>query len=130
MSYWLALVLRERREAGGIRLSEVAGLSKVDQSTINRVEKGLTLAPDIDHYVAAYAKLLDLDDGRELWNQALDRWMREGAPPVLIGQLEGESAIEQRERDLRETKIRRARKQEPRLSDEKTRSTRKKRAGG
>lgn len=84
LAYWVALVLKEDlRPKHNIRQSQVAGLLKVDQSTITRFEHGKNLPPDADRYLAAYAQLAQLDDPREIYLMAYDRWVREGAPPLV-----------------------------------------------
>lgn len=130
MSYWLAGVLREQRKAHGIRPSELAGLVKRDQSTISRIEKGKSLPPDIDRYVAAYAQLSGLEDGRVLWQRALEKWWQEGSPPVLIERLETESEVQRLERDLQETAARERAKRARKQSDGKAHTTRTRRAAG
>lgn len=92
MGYWIATVLRDRREAAGISEQDAATTvlqpradgKKPSSRTIKRLETGATMPPDLDQRVAGYAYLLGLDDGRELWREALERWDAEGSPPVLI----------------------------------------------
>ena len=129
MSYWLAHVLRRERTARGLKPSEIAGRVKRDQSVISRLETGRTLPPDVDKYVAAYAELTGVEDGRTFWNQALDLWWKHGAKPVVDeDQLAGEKPTERFERTIGEAAQRSPRA--PGDSAEKRTSTRKKRASG
>lgn len=133
MSYWLALVLHDRRKEKGISPAKLAALADVDQSTITRFEQGQSLPPEVDRYVAAYAQLLGIEDSRELWLLALEKWRREGAPPVLSELLAAESDVERLERELRETQFReqaRREHQERTQSDKKARSNHNRRAAG
>lgn len=92
MGYWIATVLRDRREAAGISEQDAATTvlqpradgKKPNSRTIKRLETGATMPSDLDQRVAGYAYLLGLDDPRELWREAMDRWDAEGTHPVFI----------------------------------------------
>jgi transcriptional regulator with XRE-family HTH domain len=130
MSYWLAHVLREAREQRHISRLKAATLLGIDPSTLVRLEKGSSYPAEIDRYVAGYAKILDIKDGRELWEMALEKWRRDGAPPMLTEDLENETTIEQMDRRLREMQAREQAKG-PRRSDPASGSaTRRRRAAG
>lgn len=83
LHYWLAHTVCEAREKAGIHKSEVAGLLAVDQSTVTRFEDGSTWPKRIDQYLAAYAKLLDVEDARDFYADALSHWHKDGEPPEL-----------------------------------------------
>lgn len=81
LAYWIAAVLHDEREKVGISESEIATALRVNPRTIARLERGNTMAADIDGRVAAYAWLLGIDDSRDLWTKAISRWRKEGSPP-------------------------------------------------
>lgn len=83
LHYWLAHLMREAREDAGVKPSEIAGLLSVDQSTVMRFEDGITWPKQIDQYLAAYAKLLEVADARDFYAEALRRWHKGGEPPEL-----------------------------------------------
>lgn len=84
LSYWIARVLQDAREEANCTTRDVGTSLDVDERTIKRLERGGTMGRDIDRFVAGYAFVLGYDDGRELWQQALHRWQREGAPPQAV----------------------------------------------
>jgi hypothetical protein len=133
MSYWLAHVLRSERERAKISRNAIVRILNVDPSTVFRLEVGQTLPHDVDRYVAAYAKALKLEDGRELWHQALRTWMTEGAPPVLSEELEAAPETQLLQREIREAEMRERAKAERQERDSgagKRGATRKRRAAG
>lgn len=83
MSYWIGQTLKEEREKAGLEKADVARPLGVNDITIKRLESGRGMGRDIDHYVAAYAYVLGLEDGRELWGRALDRYKRHGSAPMF-----------------------------------------------
>lgn len=83
MGHWLGLVMREHREREGFKASRVAGLCDADQSTVTRFEKGVHWPGHIDQILAAYAQVLNVEDPRLFYAQALDRWHEEGEAPVI-----------------------------------------------
>ena len=86
MKYWLARTLYERREAANpkrVSRARIARLLEVETSTIFRFEKGERFPDHFDRVVAAYAFALGIDDGRELWQEALEAWRTNGQPPTF-----------------------------------------------
>lgn len=73
LRYWIGLVLRDERERAKIDPERMARVIGVSKRTIKRVEDGDSWS-DIDLYVAGYAYALGIDDGRLLWQQAIERW--------------------------------------------------------
>ena len=67
MSYWIGMTLKEARERVGISRQDIARPLGVNDVTIKRLESGRSMGRDIDHAVAAYAFVLGLEDGRQLW---------------------------------------------------------------
>lgn len=94
-SWWLAETLREEREKAGQPVELVAYVLGVNIRTIERFEDsdyrgsdgGKPYGHDIDRVVATYAYLLGMDDCRELWQLALDRWRNQGPPPDFMTDL-------------------------------------------
>ena len=84
MSYWIAHVLQQARERAGVSEGDIGTSLGVNWRTIRRLEAGTTMGRDIDHYVAGYAHLLGLEDGRALWREALRYWDKDGAPPRFM----------------------------------------------
>lgn len=91
-SWWLADTLRDERERAGQPVELVAYVLGVNVRTIERFEDSAyrgadgekPYGADIDRMVATYAYLLGLDDARDLWQLALDRWRSEGPPPDFM----------------------------------------------
>ena len=81
MSYWIATTLHDEREKAGISEDDMARTIGVNWRTIRRLESGQGMGRDIDRFVAGYAYLLGVEDGRELWEAAQARWRRDGSPP-------------------------------------------------
>lgn len=142
MSYWLADALRATREAAKVSRNAIAKRLDVDPSTVFRLEKGAGLTRDVERYVAAYAELCGVEDGRQLWRDALNRWMDHGAPPQVSWMTDADpppqgdpgssSAPERIAREIRETeqreKAKRAR--EPDSGQAGRSATRRRRAAG
>lgn len=87
LAYWIATVLNDAREKAHVKEEEAATTLGVVVRTIRRLEnrdgEAPTLGRDINRYVAAYAWLLGMDDGRDLWERALKRWRSHGTAPVF-----------------------------------------------
>lgn len=83
MSYWLATTLKEAREHAGLSREDIARPLGVNGVTIKRLESGQSMGRDVDQYVAAYAFVLGLEDGRELWEKATRDYRRHGSPPMF-----------------------------------------------
>jgi transcriptional regulator with XRE-family HTH domain len=82
LSYWLSETLKALRQDAGIEEDDVARILKVDRNTVRRIEREESFDRNkIDSYLAGYAFILGMDDPRDLWDLALDRWWAEGAPP-------------------------------------------------
>lgn len=84
MSYWIATVLQDARKHAGISEQNMAVSLGVNARTIRRLESGQTMGRDIDHFVAAYAHVCGLEDGRDLWGRAVERWRSDGTPPQFV----------------------------------------------
>lgn len=86
MSYWIARTLNRVRTRAGIHERTMAELMGVDARTIKRWEAGDSFGrrSELDRAIAGYAYVLGMEDGRELWQDALDWWRAEGAPPEFI----------------------------------------------
>lgn len=92
MSYWLAATLQSEREAAGISRDLMALSLGVGRRTIDRLEAGSpALPPNLHLYMAGYAHVLGIDDGRELWRRALANWDANGKPPQF--KPEGSAAL-------------------------------------
>lgn len=81
LAYWIAQALRHQREAAGVSRANLALTLGVSDATLKRLESGSKMPPDIEARVAAYAWILGLKDGRELWQQAVEDWVHHGKPP-------------------------------------------------
>lgn len=82
LSYWISLTLKSAREAAGVEEGDLARILGVSENTIKRIEKEQSFdRGSIDTYLAGYAYVLGIDDPRLFWEQAIDRWHREGAAP-------------------------------------------------
>ena len=88
LAYWICTILRRERLRLGVSEQEMGTSLGVNRRTIQRLEQGQTMGRDIDYFVAGYAYVLGLDDGRELWRDALDAWRKDGKAPI-IGPIEG-----------------------------------------
>ena len=117
MTYWIGDVLQEEREAAGVTTAQVATALDVDERTIKRLELGQTMGRDIDRTVAAYAYLIGIEDGRDLWREALERWSRDGSPPqfkpssdpaAAFAEAIRVTALRQQQRDVGPSKARSA----------------------
>ena len=83
MLYWLARACRELREAADVKPGDVAAVVRIDTGTVYRFEKAERLPHKIDQLIAAYAYLCGIDDGREIWQTAVEDWMTKGGAPFL-----------------------------------------------
>lgn len=89
MLHWLSLTLREARQGSGVTGTRIAADLGVSETTVNRFERGEAWpargAVRVDDYLAAYAHyLLSSGDARDYWAAAIDRWRREGQPPLAV----------------------------------------------
>lgn len=84
LSYWIGRTLKRTREEAGISVSDIARPLGIENITITRLEAGKRFGRDMDRYIAGYAFVLGLEDGRELWKRALADYYRHGTPPVFI----------------------------------------------
>lgn len=89
MLHWLSLALREARQGSGVSATRIAADLGVSETTVNRFERGEAWpargAVRVDDYLAAYAHyLLSSGDARDYWAAAIDRWRREGLPPLAL----------------------------------------------
>jgi transcriptional regulator with XRE-family HTH domain len=83
MAFWIGHTLKREREKAGLSTQEVAVAMGVHSITVDRLERGESMGRDISKYIATYAHLLGMEDGRDLWQMALDSWQAEGSPPVF-----------------------------------------------
>lgn len=83
MRYWISTVLREAREEAGVPPKNVAQLADVDNSTLSRFENHRTWPQNLDRMVAAYALIAGVEDPRDLWREAVQRYVKDGGQPVL-----------------------------------------------
>lgn len=80
---WFALAARATREAADAPPEEVAGVLRMNAETIKRFEKALHWPKEPDQFAAAYAHVAGLDDGRAIYQLALDLWHEHGTKPLL-----------------------------------------------
>lgn len=83
MSRWIGEVMRDRRVAAQVTLSEVAAKLRISESRVSGFERDVTWPRDIDAMLSAYADCLGVDDSRSFWFAAYSRWIDEGEPPEL-----------------------------------------------
>lgn len=88
MRYWVSRLMREAREAAGVRRTTVADRLLVSEHTIMRFETCQSYPKAIDQYMVAYADAIAVRTGetidpREFHGLALEQWMREGEPPRI-----------------------------------------------
>lgn len=81
LRYWLGLLMCEKREAAGLKRRHVSGVVDIDQVTIKRFETAANETDELDQILAAYAHLLNDDDPRDYYTQAIARWYAEGEAP-------------------------------------------------
>lgn len=136
MRFWLANTLKELREGAGISLEAVAARSKkagTGHSQLSRFESHESWPREFDMVVAAYAAELGLDDSRDLWQLALERWRDYGTKATFGGA--GEDAAErpppsERFADLIAQQVARDRARSPREPNEMPSATANRRAAG
>jgi hypothetical protein len=90
MNYWIGDTLRAAREEGGVPLPMIAGVLDVHPRTVERIEDAgdaRGYGADMDRVVAAYALVLGIEDSRDLWERAIQRWREEvpEAPDFTAG---------------------------------------------
>lgn len=83
-AYWLGVVIRETREAAGRSVTYVAGMVNASEITAKRFERAETWPTNHELLVSAYAETAGIDDPRDLYAAALNRWMRSGEKPTLL----------------------------------------------
>ena len=83
LQWWIAQAARDTRREHGIHPGAVAALVDVNQRTIDRFELAESWPDDLDRYIAAYARAAGIDDAREIYELALQRWREQGAPLTL-----------------------------------------------
>lgn len=94
-SYWLADTLRAERTKADQPIELIAYVLGVNPRTIERFEDPAhrddtgekPWGRDIDRVVAVYAYVLGVEDPRDLWQLALDRWRDEGERPDFLSDL-------------------------------------------
>jgi transcriptional regulator with XRE-family HTH domain len=75
LSYWIAQVAREWRDAAGAKQEDILKAGDVRIGTISRFENKRARPENIDRIVAAYAAVLRVTPD-VLWEIALERWRR------------------------------------------------------
>ena len=73
MMYFLRQAARELREARDRKQVHIAAGGDVDQSTVNRFERGESQPRDLDKLVEAYADDFDMD-ALDIWAHAIELW--------------------------------------------------------
>lgn len=83
LSTYLGHLLEEKRTKADpyISRAKIARLLVVTEQTVERLELKPGLPPDVDRYVAGYARLLGIDDPRDIYLEAIDRWKKHGPRP-------------------------------------------------
>jgi transcriptional regulator with XRE-family HTH domain len=76
ISYWIAQVAREWRDAAGAIQEDILKAGDVRIGTISRFENKRARPENIDRLVAAYAAVIGVT-ADVLWELALERWRRE-----------------------------------------------------
>jgi transcriptional regulator with XRE-family HTH domain len=84
MSHWLGRTMRDARVSAHVRHSEVAGLARVAENTIIRLEAGENVR-NAEQILAAYGYLLGVADPRDFLLHAIQRWIGKGDPPIIEG---------------------------------------------
>jgi len=123
LSYWISETLRSARENARIRPDDLARILNVNPKTIERLERDESFDRHIDRYLAGYAYAIGLEDARQLWEMALQRWYKHGAAPEFKPP---EGPAEAFARAIRETAQRQLRV--PDAHNGTPRATRKRRA--
>ena len=81
---WLSETAKAARQDARVNRETVAGLADVNGVTIKRFEENETRSPpNLDILIAAYARACGIEDGRVLYQAAIDRWMQHSEPLTL-----------------------------------------------
>jgi transcriptional regulator with XRE-family HTH domain len=73
----------EARRAAGASYARVADVVGVDTNSIRRFEGGkIWPSHTLEAYAAGYAEIINMRDGRELIQRALDLWLEHGKRPM------------------------------------------------
>ena len=81
---WLSETAKAARQEARVNRETVAGLADVNGVTIKRFEENETRSPpNLDILIAAYARACGLEDGRVIYQAAIDRWMQHSEPLTL-----------------------------------------------
>lgn len=83
-SVWLSEVCKDARHEANINAELVAGYAGVTSTTVKRFEDtGAGTVTGQSRLVAAYAKACDIEDGRDLYRAAMERWFEHSEPLTL-----------------------------------------------
>lgn len=82
LMYWLGTTARRiREERSKLSPEQLAPLVGVNNTTVRRFERGESQPREIDRLLAAYAFLGGYKDARDLVDEALRLWRKEGSAP-------------------------------------------------
>lgn len=88
--FWLSKHLRELRECKDVSIADIAVLvdgrktgKPINTSSLSRFENGESWPDRPDQTVAAYAYLCGYEDARELWKEAIERFIKKGGAPAI-----------------------------------------------
>lgn len=83
LRYWLGQLMLEKREQADFKRRHVTHYIDVDPATIDRFERAVVDTEDVDQILAAYARMLEDDDPRDYYRQALALWYAQGEAPYV-----------------------------------------------
>jgi hypothetical protein len=126
MLYWLAQAAKRAR--GDERREVVAALADQSKEIIKRFEDAVNWPQKLDQVVAAYAQVGGLEDGRQLWQEALDLWWAHGSKPLTGRRDEATRPSQRVAAEVERTARRQARRETRNESERTPTSTRKRRA--
>lgn len=81
--YWIASVAHGYRLASGLSVDRLSKLTTVTPPVLSRFERGMSWPNNLDELLAAYGAAGGLDDPRQIIEEALEAWAKEGDPPML-----------------------------------------------